>query len=530
MGNTEAVPDARMLAGKTQVSVDAGAMFLGEFQKLSRGSRARLKDAYVWLDYFSVPQEWLDIANADTETQHIARQMHWNSTMAIRTTQDLHIRAIPFFVQACDVFVALVPPLRHHDTGLWCNYVSWFTRGWCRCEVWCRLLLGSAKMPVVVVCSPDQADFVQPWQWANGPPTQGQFTIETDSAVIAQIMQEALGHKLRVLEARKKWDMYRYFAARYEVLTGQPSRKRTLASFLADFKFDSFAAAVAETGMGPIACATLSGDAEMISFFSQAKALSNPLKGLLEVGIPNGYTPIYLAVRYAWHCPEVLQSLLETKANPDALDMPGIPVLALCVTVRDVVTLVENRADVNKRSAYIKVPILSLACNACAPLGVVAKLLEMGAHVNPAAVGGFGTAHPFAHLALTSAVNPHCLEVARLLVQAECNINLQCRAGGFWRLVEMASRCYLQLEAGALPARSRSVRCRVLASVFGEWTTTPLGFACLFGSEQMVHFLLEARADAELRNARGHTAFQLARSCSVLKLIQEHQKQVQHSG
>ncbi|CAE7602263.1 ANK2 [Symbiodinium pilosum] len=276
--------------------------------------------------------------------------------------------------------------------------------------------------------------------------------------------------------------------------------------------------------MGAIACATLAGDADTISIFSKAQAPSKPLKGLLEVGVPNGYTPIYLAVRYAWHCPAVLDGLLEAKADANAIDVPGIPVLALCVTVRDVVKLVEHRADVNKRSAYIKVPVLSLACNACAPLAVVAKLLELGADVSPPTVGGFGTAHPFAHLALTAAVNPHCLEVARLLVAERCDINQQCAAGGMWRLVEWVSRAYLWLESESMSGGAFSVRCRILASTFAEWTTTPLGFACLFGSEQMVCFLLEARADSELRNARGHTPFQLAQGWNVLKVIQEHEE------
>ena len=88
----------------------------------------------VWLDYFSVPQERIDIASADSESQQFSKQIRWTSTRTIQTTQDLNIHAIPFFVRACDVFVTLVPPLVHHDTGLPCNYVSWFTRGWCRAE------------------------------------------------------------------------------------------------------------------------------------------------------------------------------------------------------------------------------------------------------------------------------------------------------------------------------------------------------------------------------------------------------------
>ena len=54
---------------------------------------------------------------------------------------------------------------------------------------------------------------------------------------------------------------------------------------------------------------------------------------------------------------------------------------------------------------------------------------------------------------------------------------------------------------------------------YAEWTTTPLGFACFFGGEHLVEFLLQHDADPEIRNARGHTAFQLARGHSVLTLV-----------
>jgi hypothetical protein len=54
---------------------------------------------------------------------------------------------------------------------------------------------------------------------------------------------------------------------------------------------------------------------------------------------------------------------------------------------------------------------------------------------------------------------------------------------------------------------------------YAEWTTTPLGFACFFGGEHLVEFLLRHDADPEIRNTRGHTAFQLARGHSVLTLV-----------
>lgn len=55
------------------------------------------------------------------------------------TTQDVHILSIPTFVQQSDVFLALVPTLQHEDTGFPVNFVSWFDRGWCRMEMWCKM-------------------------------------------------------------------------------------------------------------------------------------------------------------------------------------------------------------------------------------------------------------------------------------------------------------------------------------------------------------------------------------------------------
>ena len=56
---------------------------------------------------------------------------------------------------------------------------------------------------------------------------------------------------------------------------------------------------------------------------------------------------------------------------------------------------------------------------------------------------------------------------------------------------------------------------------YAEWTTTPLGFACFFGGERFVEFLLQHHADPQIQNARGHTPFELARGQSVLTLVWE---------
>ena len=65
------------------------------------------------------------------------------STLSKSQEQEEFILSLPSFVQASQVFVALVPPQRHLDTGQICDYLSWITRGWCRTEMFCKMMLGN---------------------------------------------------------------------------------------------------------------------------------------------------------------------------------------------------------------------------------------------------------------------------------------------------------------------------------------------------------------------------------------------------
>ena len=49
-----------------------------------------------------------------------------------RSEAALAVQSIPFYVEVSSIFLALVPEIKHKDTGRFCNYASWFCRGWCR--------------------------------------------------------------------------------------------------------------------------------------------------------------------------------------------------------------------------------------------------------------------------------------------------------------------------------------------------------------------------------------------------------------
>lgn len=111
----------RLMDKSLKVEADLTRMDLGE--AISYGQVA---DGYLFLDWFAIPQ--------------ITARTDGVNEDATRSDAALAVQSIPAYVEACDLFVALVPELVHSDTGLPCNYKTWLSRGWCRAELWCRLL------------------------------------------------------------------------------------------------------------------------------------------------------------------------------------------------------------------------------------------------------------------------------------------------------------------------------------------------------------------------------------------------------
>ena len=102
-------------------------------------SYEQVADGYLFLDWFAIPQvtQRIDGVNDDATRSDTARA----------------VQSIPAYVESCDMFVALVPDLIHSGTGLQCNYGTWLARGWCRAELWCRLLSNRPDTSVVVIFS-----------------------------------------------------------------------------------------------------------------------------------------------------------------------------------------------------------------------------------------------------------------------------------------------------------------------------------------------------------------------------------------
>ncbi|CAE7567257.1 ANK2 [Symbiodinium sp. CCMP2592] len=477
--------------GTVKVESDVVSQLRQQYRRLGEKDRAQLANAYVWLDWFSIPQ----IPNSKAE---------------------LGIQSIPFYVGACHLFVALVPPLRHFSSQQDCDLASWLSRGWCRAEMWCQLLAdrSRADVPIIVVSGEDQIEFGLPLQWVQNPAHEGEFTCQSDRERVSGFVRTALDNKLHRLQASGQIEQFRYYAARYEVFLGLPAAERDIDEFVSRFRFPSLQAAIHQRrGMGAVACAALSGDAALLCrLAAEGAPIQTRLRDMAEVGIENGWTPLHLAILSREE--SALKKLLQLQADPNTTDsFLKIPVLGLCHTTSSVKMLVEHRADVNLRPPPFFQSALAAACNRQAPVAVTAELIRLGAEVNLSA-GGTGMG-PLASLASTARSNPHCLDQLDLLIQNKADINQPCRTSGIFNVVEWLCRGYA-LAAGDSQETVAGLK------YTAEISTTALGHAVFFGADRMVQHLLDVRADPHIPNKRGRTPAQLARHASVQQVLHHH--------
>ncbi|CAJ1395305.1 unnamed protein product [Effrenium voratum] len=498
----------QLIAGK-DILPDVLAQYYGSMPQFS--DFHRLKEAYVWMDWLSVPQqvELGSVANEEVSEVSPVSTSTASPTCSAASQEDF-IQSIPEYVETSDMFMVLTPQSRHAVTGASCNFSSWCSRGWCRLELWCKML-SNVKKPAVIVLSADHIQFASSFFWIDYPPHEGEFSYDSDRRPVSLVAKKLLSAKLRSLRASKKWDLFRYYMARYETLLGKPWQKRTLEDFRRDFKFDSLD--VRREAMTPLACAVLSGDAEMVRELCKKKSDVNKSAGALyEVYIYLPVSPLMLAVFLGRNL-EVATVLLEQKADCNATNPFNMQVLSYCRSEAAVELLIQHRADVNLQKAPENCPPISWACSLGAPSAVIARLLHHGAQVNPTNLG-FASGHPLASVALTKSVSPYGTEVVAMLLDARADANRQYHASGIWRARELACRAILRLGGRRVP---RVVLC------FAEWSTTSLGFACLSGDVELVEMLLEASADPEIPNERGHTPLQLAQTEAVVNAIRHHQ-------
>jgi len=429
--------------GSVKVQSDTIMEFMRGHRVLTPTERVLLRDGYIWMDWFCIPQD-----------------------PGCKDEMQLAVESIPSYIDCSDVFVALVPSLRH-ESGQICDYESWLQRG------------------------AADAAFLSPQAWIHRPAQTGDFSVESDRSKVMQMLRAAMDVHIANLRKSKMQDLFRFYTARYTALLGLPDTKRTPEEFIADFGFGSMEEAIKSEA--------LSGDSSMVRTLLDAKApLATKGPNLVEVNQLPGQTPLHFAVLRGIGSADVMKELFRGRADPNCSDNIGIPLLSNCKDPATVDLLVSHQADVNFRTGLVYNTPLAVACCKLAPVGVVARLLELRA--DPNLSQGGESASPLMGVAYyTKGLSRYAVEVAGLLAQARADVNQAQRASGVWRFAELVCR-----------ASQRCGKDSALIRYFAENSSTPLGLAAYYANEPMISFLLSARADVNHRNHRGHTPLMLA--------------------
>lgn len=460
----------------------------GAIKRLSPETMQKIANGYLFLDWFAIPQ--------------ITARKHGVNEEATKSDAALAVQSIPAYVEASDLFVALVPELAHSDTGLPCNYTSWLSRGWCRAELWCRLLSNKTDTSVVVVFSPREAELMFPLDWQRNLIADGRFTVESDRATVVKLGEVALESKLETLQMEGPLSHYRFYLACRPRLLGQKPQDLNSEDFLRYFLFRSMDSAVNDTNsMNGVLCAVLSGNVPMIRHLAQQRADVNyRITGLNALGYYETQT-LLMAAAKSHQEPEVLSELIRFGADVHATARSGIGCTFVVRSPGQVEVLLRAKADFVESSA------LNGAASR-ANTATVAALLHSRCDPDYPIDAKYGAAHA---LALFGRGNPVAAENLKLLLEHKALVNRRARPLG-----QMARECELaEVKVLQNGLANSSTLVRTWSSLPG---LTPLGCAALVGDSSLVRLLLQARAEASMNN-RGDLPYELAEACGHRHLL-----------
>ncbi|CAE7218198.1 Ank3 [Symbiodinium sp. CCMP2456] len=430
-------------------------------------------NGYIFFDWFAIPQI-------------TARKQGVNENVT-KSDAALAVQSIPAYVEVSDLFIALVPELTHAGTRKPCNYTSWLSRGWCRAELWCRLLSNKRNTSVIVVYSAREAQFIFPLDWQQNLIADGQFTVESDREAVVRLGEMAVESKIQHLAVEGPLKGYRFYKAMRNKLLGQPRQDLSLDAFLSSFNFESVEAAINDdSGMDGMATAVFAGAVNILRRLVEKRGDPNRrMRGMGELGYYDTQTLLMVAAKSSQPA-DVLSSLIELNADPCAVSRSGINCAFLARSPGQVKVLLEARMDVSSSFE------VHGACSFADP-STVKAILAARASVNSQGEGYT----PLHACAMFSRGNRFAAEIATLLIQQRADVNAPATPNGYF---DWECRC-ARIVAALAGFENGSYVTRMLASIPG---ITPLGTAAFIGDEHLCQILLDHGADMR-PNERGDT-------------------------
>ena len=144
---------------KVQMCPFTAAVFQQTESYLTPTECKRLEHAYIWYDYFCVPQV---APHVEVVVQDHRGQVAQPALKPIVDQMTAAVDSLPIYVQNSDHFFVLAPSGAHSDTGDVVNLESWAKRGWCRLEMCAHFLSLKEKPTAIMVTRNDRVTETYP--------------------------------------------------------------------------------------------------------------------------------------------------------------------------------------------------------------------------------------------------------------------------------------------------------------------------------------------------------------------------------
>jgi len=502
---------ANLLRGlKVEMCAITAEVFQQTESYLTRAECKRLEDAYIWYDYFCVPQvaPYVDVVVQDHRGK--VAQPEFKPIVDQMTAA---VDSLPIYVQHSDHFFVLAPSGAHSDTGDAVNLESWVKRGWCRLEMCSHFLSLKEKPTCIMVTGSDRVTETFPFAWVHNQPLQGQFSVESDRDRMADILRHVCGCKLSHLASHIKVFERRLLTALDHWLSRRPLEV-AMPEWLKVYGFGSMLEA-GQLGWAPVHFAAVEGNLDILTLLLVAGESVNrktaggsaPPGGVVDLSLQlPEMTPLMCAVFYipnGSHASTVTQFLVQRGASVTMTAGGGDTVLHLAAAgaaadgaVVDL--LLDARANPEVVNDCNETPLLK-ACFSC-PAGskfpnqeCAEQLVRRGATLDA------NSLRPIQPSPLRCAAGTAGTHFVRFLLDHRADVN---GSGDY-----LSSPSDFEMTSIPKCIRQSSMR----KSVDRLHGATPLHWAAHFGNKEAVEALLHAGADHNARNFMGHTAVDVAK-------------------
>jgi len=511
---------------------------------LTADAAAGLVDAYIWYDFFCIPQLTDFIDNMDGSPGGLAQDHRMirkirstRSTdrlgMAMTEVQEQQkdaVSSIPAYVQACDHFFVVAPTMHHSDSGQCVSLETWGRRGWCRVETGCHYMSRKKQPAVIAITKKDRVVETYPFAWIHNQPVQGEFTCEADRKLITRVIGDLCRERISCLRRAGQEFEPRFLTAMLPWLApGVVRKQRDLSKWLCAYGFKG-EDKEACLGWRPIHFAALEGNMPILEKLVELGASVNrktgagevPPLGTVDIGLQiPGMTPLMCAAFYiptGADAVRVAQFLLKSRADLSMAAGGGDTALHLAAAGassdgRLVGYLLDCKADIECVNEARETPLLK-ACFLCPSgskfpnFGNVRELVRRGASLVEAS-----SIRPIQPTPLRVAAGTADVDEVEFLLDHSADIN------GAKDYTVMP----VDIEMSAFPCSIRESS--IKDSVRHLYGGTPLHWAAYFGNARTAELLMARGADPALRNTLGKTARDVAEEeaqDSVLRAFDSH--------